>query len=115
MKAGIIFSIIHILYINTVVLIILFSNNIKTLSYLLLLLILNYFSIIYFKDCPLTILENKNNDLSLVKMTKYSHIYYNNTVQYSSSIACTLAISGIGMVFFKLFLLLFFPTIQSYF
>jgi len=79
------------------------------------MLIINYISTIYFKDCHLTLLEKKYNDFSLMELTKNTHVYYNESIQYSSTVACTLVIVGLVLTLIKIIVLMYFPTIVSKF
>jgi hypothetical protein len=113
MFIGILFTIIHVLYMLTISMVILFSNNTRTLLFTSIILVLNHISIHYHSDCYLTLLENKYGICSLMDITKYTHIYHNKSISFSSTVATTLVTSALSLIVLK-FMLLSYPKSQAY-
>lgn len=106
-----IFTLIHLSYMNIIGIVLLCSNNTKILSLMLLILLSNYLSIFYFKDCILTLLEKKSAKYSLIDIAIYIYPNYKDDINQSSTIALTLVLSIISLLFLKIIILLFFPII----
>jgi hypothetical protein len=114
MFLGSLFTIIHVIYMLTATIIVLFSNNVRILSYTLMILLMNYISILYFKDCIITILENKYGGCCTIHdISKYTHVYFKNTEEFSSTVACTIVTTGILATLIKLSFIIFYPKIMT--
>ena len=77
---GLFYKYIHLIYIFLIGFIFLFNNNLIHLSFLLIIISLNTFSIVIFHGCPLTHLEKKY--LNISSCSEYYDFYRNSKIMY---------------------------------